>query len=198
MSLDSVSFMAITKASCNYCRCALCGTRVKTTNGSELEIYMYVCNPWSQLFINQLKVTVRESNPGRDDNFCTCPDWPWSPTRLLQYGYRVSFPGARQLKRSIEHPPVSSVQVKERIALKRYSSPGLSCYSVRVNFTFLLKFQECGGLLLIASSILYPRFSVSSSLRLRHFTVKRKSICISHTYFDCTALINTFAFVGVQ
>jgi len=48
----------------------------RTTNSSELEIYMYVGNQLSQLFVNKMKVTVRESNPSRGDIFRTCPDWP--------------------------------------------------------------------------------------------------------------------------
>jgi len=62
-----------------------------------------------------MKVMVRESNPVGDDIFCTCPDWPWGPPRLLHNGYRVSFPGVRQPKRSVEHPTVSSVEVKKEL-----------------------------------------------------------------------------------
>ena len=38
--------------------------------------------------------TVRGSNPGGDEIFCTCPDWPWGPPNLYN-GYRV-FPGGKQ------------------------------------------------------------------------------------------------------
>ena len=36
--------------------------------------------------------TVRESNPGGDEIFSTCPDRPWGPSSLLYNGYR-DFPG---------------------------------------------------------------------------------------------------------
>jgi hypothetical protein len=33
--------------------------------------------------------TVQGSNPGGDEIFRTCPDWPWGPPSLLYNGYRV-------------------------------------------------------------------------------------------------------------
>ena len=119
--------MAVTPASSNCCSSALCGTQ-QNNNQQQWDgdlYHMYAGNPRSQLFVNKMKVTARESNPGRDI-FCTCPDWPWGPSRHLRNGYWVSFPGVRQAKHSVEHPPISSMEVKETIALKRYSSSGLS------------------------------------------------------------------------
>jgi len=94
-SLDLVSFAAVTPASCYCCSSALCETYCSktTTNSSEMEIYIYTGNPWSQLFVNKMKVTVWRSNPSRDDIFRTCPDWLWSPPRLLHSGYQVSLRG---------------------------------------------------------------------------------------------------------
>ena len=97
-----------------------------TTKSSELEIYMHVGNLWSQLFVNKMEVTVQGLNHGREDIFSICPDWPWGPPRLLHNGYRVSFLGIRQPDHGTEHQPISSVLVKESIALKQYSSSGLS------------------------------------------------------------------------
>ena len=45
--------------------------------------------------------------------FRTCPDRPWGPPRLLYNGYRVSFPGVKRPERGVDHPPPSSVEVKE-------------------------------------------------------------------------------------
>jgi hypothetical protein len=53
--------------------------------------------------------------------FHTRPDRPWGPTNLLYYGYRVSFPGVKRPGRGINHPPPSSVEVKERQDLYFYS-----------------------------------------------------------------------------
>jgi len=62
-----------------------------------------------------MKVTVRRSNPSREDIFRTCPDGFWGPPRLLHNGYRVSFPGVRQPECGVKHPPISSLEVKERV-----------------------------------------------------------------------------------
>lgn len=97
-----------------------------TTSSSELEIYMHVGNLWSQLFVNKMKVMFQGLNHGREDIFSICPDWPWGPSRLLCNGYRVSFLGIRQPDHGTEHPTVSRVEVKESVALKCYSSSGLS------------------------------------------------------------------------
>jgi len=36
---------------------------------------------------------IKGLNPGGGGEiFCTCPDWPWSPPRLLYSGYRISSP----------------------------------------------------------------------------------------------------------
>jgi hypothetical protein len=39
--------------------------------------------------------TVRGSNPGGGEIFCTCPDRPWGPPSLLYNVYRV-FPGDKE------------------------------------------------------------------------------------------------------
>ena len=42
---------------------------------------------------------------GGGEIFCTRPDWPWGPPRLLYNGYRVSLPSVRRLGRGVDHPP---------------------------------------------------------------------------------------------
>ena len=39
--------------------------------------------------------TVRGSNPGVGEIFCTCPDRPCGPPSLLYNGYRI-FPGGKE------------------------------------------------------------------------------------------------------
>ena len=65
--------------------------------------------------------TVRGSNPGGGEVFCTRPDWPWGLPSLLYDGYRVTFPGVKRLGRGVNHIPSSSAKVKERVALHFYT-----------------------------------------------------------------------------
>ena len=57
--------------------------------------------------------------------FCTRPDRPWGPPRLLYNGYRVTFPGVKQPELGVDHPPESSSEVRERVELYLYSPLGL-------------------------------------------------------------------------
>jgi hypothetical protein len=41
-------------------------------------------------------------------------------------GYRVSFPGVKRPGRGVDHPPLSSARVKERVELYLYSPSGSS------------------------------------------------------------------------
>ena len=49
--------------------------------------------------------------------FRTRPDRSWGPPSLLYNGYRVSFPGVKRSGCGVDHPPLSSAKVKERIQL---------------------------------------------------------------------------------
>jgi hypothetical protein len=53
--------------------------------------------------------------------FSTRPDWPWDPPNLLHNRYRVSSPGVKQPGRGVDHPPLSSAEVKEGVELYLYS-----------------------------------------------------------------------------
>ena len=75
--------------------------------------------------INSTGWTVRGSNPSEDEIFHTCPDCPCGPPSLLYNGYR-GFPGGKALGRSVDHPPPSSAEVKERVGLYLYFPSGLS------------------------------------------------------------------------
>jgi len=50
--------------------------------------------------------------------FRTRPDRPWGPYRLPYNGHRVSFSGFRRTGCSVDHPPPSSAEVKERVEEK--------------------------------------------------------------------------------
>jgi hypothetical protein len=58
--------------------------------------------------------TVRGSNPGGGQIFCTCPDQPWGPPSLLYNGYWV-FPGGKEwpVRDAGPLPPSSAVVMKE-------------------------------------------------------------------------------------
>ena len=70
--------------------------------------------------------TVRGSNAGGGETFCTRPDRPWCPSSLLQNRYRVSLPGVKRPGRGVNHPPPSNAEVKERVELYLYSPSGPS------------------------------------------------------------------------
>ena len=58
------------------------------------------------------------------ENFHTPPDWSWGPPSLLRNGYRVPFPGVKQPGSGVNHPPISSDEVKERVELYLYFTSG--------------------------------------------------------------------------
>ena len=58
--------------------------------------------------------------------FCIHSEWPWGPPSLLYSGYQLSFPGLMWPGHGIDHPPSSSVDVKERVELYLYSVSGSS------------------------------------------------------------------------
>jgi len=64
---------------------------------------------------------VQGSNLGEDEIFCTCPDQPWGPLRLLYNRYQF-FLGIKWPLQSIDHPPPSSTKVKERLKEQSYPS----------------------------------------------------------------------------
>jgi hypothetical protein len=70
--------------------------------------------------------TVRGSTDGGSEIFRTRSDRPWSPQNFLYNGYRVSFPEVKRRGRGVDHPPPSSVEVKERVELYLYSPSGPS------------------------------------------------------------------------
>ena len=67
---------------------------------------------------------VRGSNPGRGEIFRTLQDRPWGPPSLLHHGYQIAFPGVKRPGRGVDHPPLSSAEVKERVELYLYSPSG--------------------------------------------------------------------------
>ena len=67
-----------------------------------------------------------ESRWGGGEIFRTRPDRPWDPPSLLHNEYRLSFPGVKRPGRGVDHPPLSSAEVKERVELHLYSPYGPS------------------------------------------------------------------------
>ena len=63
--------------------------------------------------------------PVGGDIFCIRPDRPWDPPSLLYYGYRV-FPGGKAAAAWRWPLTPSSVKVKVRVVLYRYSPSGPS------------------------------------------------------------------------
>jgi len=81
---------------------------------------------------------VQESNNCEDEMFCTRPDWPWGSPYLLYNGYRLSFPGLKQLELRVNHPPPMSEEVEERVKLHIFFPlcAFVECPKVNVSFTF--------------------------------------------------------------
>jgi hypothetical protein len=74
-----------------------------------------------------------------DEVFRTRPGQLWGPPSLLYNGDRVSFPGVKRPGRGVDHPPLSSAEVKERVELYLYS-PSAYVACSRVNLTFAFTF----------------------------------------------------------
>ena len=55
------------------------------------------CGECSDYSLVPTSKTVRESNPGGDKIYRTCPDRPWGPPSLLYNGYRVLPRGKERL-----------------------------------------------------------------------------------------------------
>jgi hypothetical protein len=69
--------------------------------------------------------TVRGSNPGGGEIFCTRSDQPWGPLSLLYNGYRV-FHGVKRPGRGVDHPTPSIAEFKETVEQHLYTSSGSS------------------------------------------------------------------------
>jgi len=68
----------------------------------------------------------------------THPNLPWDPPNLQYNGHWVSFPGAQQPGRGIDHPPPSSGKIKERAELYLYFPLWAFMACSRVNFIFCI------------------------------------------------------------
>jgi len=67
---------------------------------------------------------VQGSNPSGGEIFCTCADWHEAHPASYTMG-TGSFPGVKWPGRGIDHPPLSNIEVKERVELYLYSTSGL-------------------------------------------------------------------------
>jgi hypothetical protein len=102
--------------------------------------------------------TVRGSNRGGVDNFRTRPDRPWVSPSLLYSGYRVSFADVNWPGRGVNHPPSSSVEVKERVELYVFSISGHSWPILRQTFPILYLFPHQNNLCTLPTARPVPLF----------------------------------------
>ena len=70
--------------------------------------------------------TIRRSNPGGGEIFRTRPDRLWRPPRLINNGYRVSFPEVKRPGRGVDYLLRFRAEAKERVELYLYSPSGPS------------------------------------------------------------------------
>jgi hypothetical protein len=85
--------------------------------------------------------TVRGSNTGRGEIFCTHPDRPWGPPNLLYKGYRVPFQGIKRPGCGDDHPPPFSAEVEEKAELYLHSSSGSTLPVLGVYLPYLLPYR---------------------------------------------------------
>jgi len=105
------------------------------------------------------------SDPGGKEVFGTRSDRHRGPFSFLYNGHRVSLPRVKRPERGLDHPPTSSVEVKERIELYLYSRTVMDFSRVNIILAFILP----GVQLVIARSSLIP-CRVDSNWRIRlHF-----------------------------
>jgi hypothetical protein len=116
--------------------------------------------------------TVLESNPGGSERLSTpiqtCPKaHPVSYTM----GTLVSFPGIKSPGHGINHPPQSTVKVKERVELHTYS-PSTQCTEVVCSIPVV--FKRCSTESFLQAHSIYTGIS-------KHYFVDFKF----HFYFSC-------------
>jgi hypothetical protein len=79
---------------------------------------------WSVVFSFCMGWMVWGSNPIEVKTFHTHPVQPRGSSSLLYNGYQVSYLGVKQPVCGINHPPPSSIKVKDRVELYLFSLPG--------------------------------------------------------------------------
>jgi hypothetical protein len=85
------------------------------------------------------------SNSSGGEIFHTPPDRPWGSPNHLYNGYRVSFPGVKQLGHGVDHPPPFSAEVKERVELYLYSPSGPSWPALGLTLLYFTLLMTCYG-----------------------------------------------------
>jgi hypothetical protein len=76
-------------------------------------------------------------NSDRGDIFSIRADLPWGLPSLLYNGYRVSLPRIKRPGCGVDHLPLSTAEVKEKVELYIYSPTRLSFPVLRQTFNFL-------------------------------------------------------------
>ena len=79
-----------------------------------LTIIIFICNNVGR---GSPVWTVRGSSPGGSEFFRLRPDLPCGPPSLMYNWHRVSFPVVNRPGLGVDHPPLSSAEVRERVEL---------------------------------------------------------------------------------
>jgi hypothetical protein len=89
--------------------------------------------------------------------FRTRPDRPWGHPASYTMG-TVSFPEAKRPGSGVNHPPPSSVEVKEKVELYHYSSMWalVSCFRANITFTLLCLMVSVLTLINLSPNIFQP------------------------------------------
>lgn len=125
------------------------------------------------------------SNEGEGEIFCSHSDRPWGPPYLCAMGTASVSPEVKQPGHGLNHVPLSSAKMKERVEL--YFTPSLGPYLYIINGFFIRRcllhvyaFQAsncCGDYQYesdLGDPVLYNKLKVP-----RHSTKSLKTICAS-------------------
>jgi hypothetical protein len=103
---------------------------------------------------------------------------PWGPPSLLYNGYRFSFPVVKRTGRSVDHPPPSSAEVKERVELYLNSTSGLSWPVLGLTWPLPFLYTE------VQIFFFFKNLGAISKLR-RHNGDMQQALYLGPTKFSC-------------
>jgi hypothetical protein len=162
-------------------------TGLTTSGGMDVCVVCDVQKIKKQVAI-KCKQRTRKKSPGKGLILRTRRDRHWGPPGFLYKGYRVCLRGVKLPGSSVNHPPPSSAEVKERVELYLYSSsepswhaPGWALHSayiltININLFLLIK--------IINYVLRSAKWRVPQLKSRKSFSVIERS-CLYTSVLDC-------------